>query len=111
MSNVIGVYADPAAETDDWADDFVLEQGHSPRGDSSESRTVDDGSVSFLSWFPEKESNRADAGMFSIDGRDSDPAINGSHNVFDPTTEEIMLKGDGSTICFSDTKSYSCIIT
>jgi len=49
VSNVIGVYADPAAETDDWADDFVLEQGHSPPGDSSESRTVDDGSVSFLS--------------------------------------------------------------
>ena len=35
MSNVIGAYADPAAETDDWADDFILEQGHSPSGDSS----------------------------------------------------------------------------
>ena len=50
VSNVIGVYADPAAETDDWADDFILEQGHSPSGDSSESRTVDDESASFLSW-------------------------------------------------------------
>ena len=35
VSNVIGVYADPAAETDDWGDDFILEQRHSPSGDSS----------------------------------------------------------------------------
>lgn len=70
VGNVIGVYADPAAETDDWGDDFVLDNV-SAELDSSSSKPPDLPSPQP----PWPESSRFDVVTTGHTRRSSNPAL------------------------------------
>lgn len=70
VGNVIGVYADPAAETDDWGDDFVLDNA-SAEMDSLSSRPPDLPSPQP----PCPESSRFDVALAEQLRRSSAPAV------------------------------------
>lgn len=70
VGNVIGVFADPAAETDDWGDDFVLDNSSAER-DSMSSRLPDLPSPQ-PPWL--ERSSRFDSALTEQPRRSSDPS-------------------------------------
>lgn len=94
VSNVIGMYADPAAARDDWGDDFDLEEVSSKRDGSNESRTGDEGPASAPSWFVEKDVGRIGFELKEI--TETVPAGRALRNVYNPATAEVLLGSDDS---------------
>lgn len=94
VNNVIGMYADPAAETDDWGDDFDLEDGDRTGDGSSESRTGDEGPTSVPSWFIEKEPGKGGAFEFKVEMAESVPVGPPPRTAYQPATAEILPGGD-----------------
>lgn len=94
VSNVIGMYADPAAARDDWGDDFDLEEVSSKRDGSSESRAGDEGPASAPSWFVEKDIGRVSFELKEI--TETVPLGGTLRSAYNPATAEVLLGSDDS---------------
>lgn len=92
VSNVIGMYADPAAERDDWGDDFDLEVASSRPEGSSGSRTVEEGPSSAPSWFVENEGARH--GFEFKEMEEATLMGSASRNAYQFVTAEVLVSGD-----------------
>ena len=93
--NMIGLYADPAAEEVDWGDDFDLEQSSSKFDASSESPAADDAPSGFPSWYIEKDPKKNEF-EFKVEMSQAPSPISPMRHQYQLTTAEILSDGDDS---------------
>lgn len=93
-SSVIGVYADPAAETDDWGDDFVIDDTSlGPR--STVSLTFDNPSPPLPSWIDDSDAaTRPDRTDLRAQRTPQPPTIQDTRPPPHPATAEISPAPD-----------------